>query len=126
MDACFDREWWRTQDWLKRAVRKYEDKELQGVALAAFRGSDREASQAALRLLSLFKGCVLDRDELAMLRQRVVLGLESGEFNHLETVAGIPGMHTPDLVEKVAGRLSSQDAEIARRARWVLRWLKEP
>jgi hypothetical protein len=120
IDAGFDQDWWRAARWIREPLRRYDDEDLRERLLAAFRGNDPPASDAALRILSLLRKPGFSPEEFPRLRARVLRAVDEDDFQSFGSLAQTRGMHSQDLVDQLTERTQGADREIARRARWAL------
>jgi hypothetical protein len=120
IDAGFDQDWWRAARWIHEPLRRYDDEDLRERLLAAFRGNDPPASDAALRILSLLRKPGFSPEEFPRLRARVLRAVDEDDFQSFGSLAQTRGMHSQDLVDQLTERTQGADREIARRARWAL------
>ncbi|HSO93655.1 MAG TPA: hypothetical protein VLS53_04190, partial [Candidatus Dormibacteraeota bacterium] len=120
IDAGFDEDWWRAARWIREPLRRYEDEDLRERLLAAFRGNDAAASDAALRILSLLRKPGFSPEEFPRLRARLLHAVDEDDFQSFVSLAQTRGMHSQDLVDQLTERSQRAEREIARRARWAL------
>jgi hypothetical protein len=123
IDAGFDQDWWRAVGWVSEPLRRYWDEGLRERLLAAFRGNDPTASDAALRILSLIRKPGFSPEEFPRLRARLLRAVDKDDFQGFGSLAQTRGMHSQDLVDQLTERSQRADREPARRARWALRSL---
>jgi hypothetical protein len=120
IDAGFDQDWWRAARWIREPLRRYEDEDLRERLLAAFRGNDAAASDAALRILSLLRKPGFSPEEFPRLRARLLRAVDEDDFQSFGSLGQTRGMHSQDLVDQLTERTQRAEREVARRARWAL------